>query len=50
MFATQLPALDLFTPAAAGLSMNLIAVIGIAGAVILGVVWMALRGSSGGSD
>lgn len=45
----SISALGQFTPAA-GISMNVIAVAGIMGAVILGVVWMALNGSGGSSD
>lgn len=49
MIPASLSAVDVLTPIA-GVSMNVLAVAGISGAVILGVVWMALRGSGGSSD
>lgn len=50
MSTTALGADQFLVPAVSGLSTNLIAVLAICGAVILGVVWMALNGSGGGSD
>lgn len=48
MLPSVLP--SLFTPAATGLSMNLIAVLIICGVVLLGVVYIALSKQSGSSD